>query len=162
MLAEQLELQCGSYCVPISTIYNLYNVSDTLIIQMTEREERELCLFQKSRATAVLDARQKLSIVYSLAFDHDIQPWDPGWPMLGCSDPKDRIDALLGVMPTLPRGRLFPNYDMSLVELYIQVIHVYRLDGWHERYYLACQLELVKGHFTKWPMEVNRALSEAD
>ena len=86
-----------------------------------------------------------------------ITPWDDDWPQLGCSDIRDRVYALLALMPKSLIGRLIPDYDLSTIELFLQIIDLYPW-GYVSIFRVAEQLELTEGSVENWPTEVKQAI----
>lgn len=59
-------------------------------------------------------------------------------------------------MPVGERGRLVRDYDISRVELSIQVVGVYGLENYDDLVNLAMLLELTEAGSEAWPMKVRR------
>lgn len=159
VLAAELELQCGSDRLPSAKLCQI----GVLPIKTKEwNDHRRTFLINvhnhlnSTPAMKVLQARNTIAGALHPSY-RCIRPWEHTWPILACSDPKDRIYSLLGLMRDASRGRLVPDYDISAVELFLRVVDVYGLDDVWTLNNLGKQLELTEGPPELWPSEVKRA-----
>lgn len=125
VLAAELELRCGSFRLAD-------DVLDRLKDEALDRDHTSYgtsTLVEGSPAFMVLRARDaRQGRRQHPGFSREIRPWQRKWPMLRCSDIRDRIYSLLAIMPQGSQGRVVPDYSMSTAQLALQVIDVYRLD----------------------------------
>ncbi|XPT00448.1 hypothetical protein M3J09_009601 [Ascochyta lentis] len=116
VLALVLRLQCGPKCVCSSTLFKILSLSYSYSISEDLRPEHRSastnCL-----AREVLFARQAW---HQPSNRHFFTPWERYLPLLGCSDPRDRIYAMVAIMD--PAFELVPDYNMTAQDLFVAIV----------------------------------------